>query len=276
VNIDFYKLHTGKNDLILIDGRHQIIPEPEDLPRLSRGLCQRHNGVGGTQVVFLLPPEDEFQKLRCFRSDGDETNLIADALFCLGRYCFDAALMVQRRVSVEGPGGIHLLEAVDSNNFRISLGIPRTLDLTPLTPHPDTDYTEVISLEQRRVSMIPLFLQRGGAVFLDGGEYRGKRKMITAELRKVFEPHPPLHPVFVTILNRDEIAIDSPLDRLNAAHGISCGLGGAAGVLSTLTNREMVIRSREKRYYFEWTRENEVFLTGSGDYSFSGTYYFEE
>ena len=227
-------------------------------------------------MVYLLPPTGEFLKLRCFRSDGDETTLISDALFCLGRYCFDAALMNQRRISVEGPEGVQLLEAVDSNNFRISLGMPRSLTLESLVPHPDTDYTEVISLEQRRVSMIPLFLQRGGAVFLDGGEYRGKRKIITAELRKVFEPHPPLHPVFVTILNRDEIAVDSPLDRLNAAHGVSCGLGGAAGVLSTLTNREMVIISRGTRYYFEWTRENEIFLTGSGDYSFSGTYYFEE
>ncbi len=253
-----------------------MLPDPEDLPRLSRGLCGRHDGVGGTQVVFLFPPTGEFQKLRCFRSDGEETSLISDALFCLGRYCFDAALMNQRRISVEASGAVQTIEAVDSNNFRISLGVPRTLNLEPLVPRPDTDYTEVIALEQRRVSIIPLHLQRGGAVFLDGGEYRGKRKIITTELRKVFEPHPPLHPVFVTILNRDEISIDSPLDRLNAAHGVSCGLGGAAGVLSTLTNREMVIRSRDNRYYFEWTRDNEVFLTGSGDYSFSGTYYFEE
>lgn len=164
---------------------------------------------------------------------------------------------------------------MDSNNFRINLGVPRNLALDPITPDPDGDYTAVIPLEQRTVSMIPVHLQRGGAVFLDGGEYRGRHKAITAELKKK-EASAPLHPVFVTLISREEILIDSPLDRQNADHAVSCALGGTASVLSGLTDREMIIRSRESRYYFEWPRHGEICLTGSADYTFSGTYYFEE
>ena len=99
MNLNFYKLFTGKNDLILIDARHQELPPLEALPRLARNLCLRKRGVGAHLALFLFS-DAQGLRLRCFRSDGEETSLINDALLCLGRYGFDAGLMNNRTLKV--------------------------------------------------------------------------------------------------------------------------------------------------------------------------------
>jgi len=275
VNFDFYKLCTGKNDLILVDGRTQPLPPLEALPLLSRDICLRKSGVGANGVLYLFSDDQRNLSLRFFRPDGEETHLMGDALFCLGRYGFDGGLMVNRDLIVTAGGIERTIEAVDSQNFRINLGVAKNLEGEDIIPHPDNDYSSVVSLPQRTIPMINLHLQRVGAVFLDGGQYRGKRKEITTELKKKKSNLPPVHPVFVTLINRDEISIDSPLDRKNADHSASCALGAAGAVLSGLADRDIIVASKDSRYFFEWTEKNEILLTGSAAYTFSGTYYCE-
>ncbi|MBI9102804.1 MAG: hypothetical protein JEY99_10345 [Spirochaetales bacterium] len=276
MDIDFYKIVSGQNDLILINFLKIDFPNLELLLPLTRSLCNRRSGVGGNGVLILLPSEKETLKLRYFRPDGQESVLLNDALLCLARYIFDSG-MASTVMTVETIRGIRRVELLDSRNFRLNLGSPLAYNLNPLKPDPDIDFSELIRLQDRNLSMVPLFLGKKGAAFLDGGQYRGRRKEIIKNLKNLSNKEDSPHPIFVTIRERDEIGVDSPLDRLNSDNVSSCALGGSAAVLSGLTENELLIRSRRSRYYYEWDSDtNSVFITGSADYAFSGSFYFDE
>ncbi len=276
MDIDFYKIVTGLNDLVLINYITAPPPNPDNLPGLSRELCNRRTGVGANGVAYLFPGEEKNLKLKFFRPDGEESVLYNDALLCMSRFIFDSG-MTGSAMMVETIRGIRRVDLLDSRNFRLNMGAPLSYNLDPLLPDPDTDYSSNILIEDKSLSMVPLVLQKRGAVFLDGGEYRGRRKEISRKLNSMKGKKESAHPVFVTIHNRDEIGIDSPLDKLNADNASSCALGGMSGVLTGLSDKEAVIRSRHFRYYFQWDeKEKIVYLTGSADYAFSGSFYFEE
>jgi len=277
VNLNFYKLFTGRNDLVLINLLKEAVFPLELLPSLARKLCLRREGIGGSGVLFLFPGSGEPYRMRYFRPDGEETGLCNDALFCLSRYLFDSGMIGGKKLSLETAGGVRTVDLLDSQNFRLNLGTPLSEEHRPLVPGPDADFFRIFRLENRDVSLIPLMLQKRGAVFMDGGEFRGKHRTFGTGLNRGRPVPERRHPIFVAVHSRDEIAVDSPLDPLNGDHASSCALGGAGAVLAGLADREIFIRSRRSRYFFQWDQESgTVYLTGSASYAYSGSVYYEE
>ena len=160
MNFDFYKIFTGKNDLILISLLKEESFPLEYLPRISRRLCLRREGIGGNGVLFLSKGTETPLKLRYFRPDGEESILFNDALLCLSRYVFDSGMTGNKKLTVETLTGTVNVDLLDSQNFRLNLGTPRALDQTPLIPNPDGDFFNIVRLNRQNLSLIPLFLQK--------------------------------------------------------------------------------------------------------------------
>ena len=78
----FIKMHGAGNDFIVFDGR----PRPfQPDPVWVAGLCNRHTGIGGDQVLVLEPPngQDMDVRLRIYNIDGQEAPTCLNATRCV-------------------------------------------------------------------------------------------------------------------------------------------------------------------------------------------------
>lgn len=78
----FVKIHGLGNDFIVVDGRtHPFRP---NAARIA-GLCNRHTGIGGDQLLVLEPPasSDEDLRLRIYNIDGAEAQTCLNATRCV-------------------------------------------------------------------------------------------------------------------------------------------------------------------------------------------------
>jgi diaminopimelate epimerase len=277
MNLDFYKIHTGRNDFALFNLLGVKDFPLEELPPLSRSVCNRREGVGANGAIYLFGGSSKAVSFRFFRTDGEESLLCADALLCFSRYAFDSGMFHNNRLEIETIEGTRTIRALDSDNFCFDLGSPRTLEDQPIIPDPNRDFFERLTVEGQKIPVIPLQLLKPAAAVIDSGEYSRRHRRISRGLERHSRFGGRIFPVFVTIHNRDDISVDSRLGSLNADNASSCALGAAAAVLAGLTDREIMVRSRGCRYFFQWLAEdNLIRLTGSANYAFSGSFYYEE
>ena len=82
----FIKMHGLRNDFVVVDGRrHPFRPSVEAIVRI----CDRHEGVGGDELVVLEPPQsaDACAFMRIFNPDGREVEACGNATRCIGWLC---------------------------------------------------------------------------------------------------------------------------------------------------------------------------------------------
>lgn len=94
--LSFQKYHGLGNDFILIDNRNS--EEPLVSAERAVAMCDRHRGIGGDGVIFLLPPgaveveESATGKtgidasMRIFNSDGSEPEMCGNGIRCLAKF----------------------------------------------------------------------------------------------------------------------------------------------------------------------------------------------
>ena len=78
----FSKMQAQGNDFVILDGRHQKLPEPE--PAWLIRLADRRIGIGCDQVLLLLPDAAADARMRIFNADGGEAGNCGNGLRCAG------------------------------------------------------------------------------------------------------------------------------------------------------------------------------------------------
>jgi diaminopimelate epimerase len=83
----FIKMHGLSNDFVIVDGRDQPYrPSVEEIVRI----CDRHEGVGGDELLVLEPPRSgpetarAYAFVRIFNPDGREVEACGNATRCVG------------------------------------------------------------------------------------------------------------------------------------------------------------------------------------------------
>jgi diaminopimelate epimerase len=83
----FIKMHGLRNDFIIVDGRREHYrPRPKEIIRI----CDRHEGVGGDELVILNPPRplpesaQAYAFVQIFNPDGREVEACGNATRCVG------------------------------------------------------------------------------------------------------------------------------------------------------------------------------------------------
>lgn len=83
----FIKMHGLRNDFIIVDGRREHYrPRPEEIIRI----CDRHEGVGGDELLILNPPRplpesaEAYAFVQIFNPDGREVEACGNATRCVG------------------------------------------------------------------------------------------------------------------------------------------------------------------------------------------------
>lgn len=83
--VDFFKMHGGGNDFILIDHRKRCFPRPEQ-PKLARRLCTTKVGVGADGLILLEKGERADLLWRFYNADGSEAEMCGNGARCAARF----------------------------------------------------------------------------------------------------------------------------------------------------------------------------------------------
>ncbi len=275
MDFDFYKLQTAGNDLILVNYSNSLFPEPDTLKEIARRTCRRDYGIGGNGLIAVecISPE----KISAVFIDpaGAVAETTTDAAFCLSRFIFDSGITGNKDFALQINNSIHEIGIIDSNNFRISLGIPLDNEGGPLIERPDTDYIINIKVDGRDFPAAEVFLQKTGLVVFTEAISIGKMKELADTMLKGVQFDNCQRLIFATVNSRDDIDV-----RIRNSRGddfsSSCAIAALASVVNGFLDRQATITHKLGEYYFQWLQpSNEVFLTGSADYVYSGSIFID-
>lgn len=124
--IPFVKASACGNDFLIIDGLHA----PPDLPRFSRAICDRHNGVGADGVEWLFPAQDADIRARLINADGSEAEISGNGTRCVAAYL--CSQNPRHKVSIRTGAGIKACQLISRNEksfeFETAMGEPQIGD----------------------------------------------------------------------------------------------------------------------------------------------------
>jgi len=279
MELDFYKVHACRNDLILLNYLYKDqFPDRRLLPLLARRMCDRHSGVGANGLLVLERGSEHPVRLTHLLPTGEVTDRQNDALLCLARIAFDSGVSGGKRVVVESRVGVRTVDFIDSAHFRVSIGRPSAVDgSVELREEPNREYTTPVKIDGKRYSVTPLHLQYPSAVLFSTDWSRAKLMHLSRSLRQPAVYSHGVHPVFCQVYSKDEMAIRTWFRREPVDYSSAAGIAVVAAVLNGLADREVLVHCNNDELFVQWQEAtNEVYVTGSVDYLFTGTYYFEE
>ena len=128
--IPFVKASACGNDFLIIDGLHS----PPDLPAFSRGICDRHNGVGADGVEWLFPAQDADIRARLINADGSDAEISGNGTRCVAAYlCSESP---RQHVNIRTGAGIKNCSLISRDHksfeFEIAMGEPQVGDEFPI------------------------------------------------------------------------------------------------------------------------------------------------
>lgn len=279
MDVDLIKLYICKNDFLLINYLHLDRPSDTMLAALARHVCRRKTGIGANGLLLILPGKHERIRIKLYTPFGYPAELCNDALFSLGRYAFDSGQFSEGKLRVETDNGIREIEAIDSNNFRISLGPPFNLETNgEMKELPNREYTQSVVLDNRQYMITPLLLQQKGAIFFTNEESIDSMKQLSESFMKSSDQQlRSLQPIFVIVLSREDIIVYTWYKRFPKDYISAASLGATASIVNGFCDNEIIIHNKQEHCYFQWNQEsNNILVTAAPKYVFSGSYYFEE
>jgi len=123
MTIPFLKANACGNDFLIIDGALA----PADIAAFSRGICDRHGGVGADGVEWLFPAPDADIHARLINADGSEAEISGNGTRCVAAYL--CSEQPREKVVIRTGAGLKsclLTSHHDSQyEFEIAMGKPR-------------------------------------------------------------------------------------------------------------------------------------------------------
>ncbi|WP_310483416.1 diaminopimelate epimerase [Chamaesiphon sp. VAR_48_metabat_403] len=278
MSIAFSKYQGLGNDFILIDNRHSDTPAIE--PDEAMMWCDRHFGIGGDGVIFVLPgTADTDYTMRIFNSDGSEPEMCGNGIRCMAK--FIAALEGKTDLAVtykiQTLAGIITPEIFPEGQVRVDMGEPRLLAAEiPTTLGTPDDKVVDRSVEVDGKSWTVTCVSMGNPHCMTFVEDANAIPLAT--IGPKFE----CHPVFPQRTNTEFVQVIRP-DYLRmrvwergAGITLACGTGACAtvvaGVLTGKSDRNCTVELPGGCLYIEWSIEdNRVYMTGPAELVFTGS-----
>ncbi|MGD1987596.1 MAG: diaminopimelate epimerase, partial [Desulfobacterales bacterium] len=119
----FIKMHGLRNDFVIVDGRGKSYrPSVQEIVRI----CDRHEGVGGDELVVVEPPQraDAYVFMRIFNPDGREVEACGNATRCIGWLCLQESK--REAVSIDSQGGLLRCRLAGEKKVAVEMGQLRT------------------------------------------------------------------------------------------------------------------------------------------------------
>ena len=276
MELKFYKLQIGGNDLLLVNQINKVAIDTSLLPELTRALCKRSKGVGSNGVIFLYKGVEHEVQIKFYNSRGSSSNISYDAFLCTAKYAFDYGLSGSDYMVIESDFGVITVDFIDSTSFRISLGEPTTENGEIVTENSMSDYSKQIIIEGRSTVYTAVTLKETGISVFFSNKQKNDKKEITDYFRRL-RKNGQYRTVFINIYNEEEIGVETYSQYYKRDNCFISAIAGVSSVVNGLCDRELTIYYRTDTLFFQWDSEdNQIYITGQPGYVFSGTFYFEE
>ncbi|MDT3698238.1 MAG: diaminopimelate epimerase [Thermincola sp.] len=271
----FTKMQGLGNDFVLVDGLKEKLPE--NLGELSQKLCDRHFGVGADGLVVVLPSQAADIRMRIFNPDGSEPEMCGNVIRCFARYVYDHDIVSKQTITIETLAGIIVPELIFSAdktlNIRVDMGEPRLeRSLIPMEGPPGQVVDEAIKVDGNTYKVTCVSMGNPHCITF----VPNVNEVPIHDIGPQLEAHP-LFPrktnvEFIHVLNKDEV--NMRVWERGAGETLACGTGACATavacVLNGLTNRAITVHLAGGDLFIEWAENNHVYMTGPGQYVFSG------
>lgn len=271
----FTKMQGLGNDFVLVDGLKEKLPE--NLGELSRKLCDRHFGIGADGLVVILPSQNADVRMRIFNSDGSEPEMCGNVIRCFARLAYDQNIVCKQTIKVETLAGTIVPELIFSPDkevsIRVDMGEPRLeRSLIPMKGAPGRVVDEAVQVDGNTYKVTCVSMGNPHCItFVSNVD-----DVPLADIGPKLEANP-LFPrktnvEFIHVLNKDEV--NMRVWERGAGETLACGTGACATavacVLNGLTNRAITVHLAGGDLYIEWAEDNHVYMTGPGQYVFTG------
>ena len=282
--LSFTKMQGAGNDFVLLDGVSNDL-SMIDFAALSKRLLDRRFGIGGDQLLVLLPAKDQKQKSKGFRmriwnADGGEVQMCGNGIRCLARYIWDSGMAAEvERLEIDTLAGIIIPESREDGMVRVDMGVPR-LEGNEIPVRQG----QKGKLLEARVMDYPL--EAGGASFKITCVSMGNPHaaiFVEDVSRFPVDKYGPLietDPMFPERTNVEFIEIVS-LEEIKmrvwergSGETLACGTGASAGVVASvlkgLTGRSVKVVLPGGILHVEWTPGGRLYMSGPAEEVFEG------
>lgn len=293
MTIPFYKIHIAGNGFILIDltaleaaNKGKPALESTSWPLLSRLICDKRYGVGGSGAMFLAADNT----IRIFTPKGKSSPADEDALLCAARFAFDSGRVVGGKIRFNGITGPRDLSVLGAHQFAIDLGSPFSLlDGRVLLPQSE-HLVESIEFSGTSLSCSAIHIRENVVTAFPRALGTLDFAGFSALVREVFPGKSPVSCVAQaitedTIMARCSGGGEASICAAAAASLATAHCAGQCGTEAVVMfetrgnsgdpDRELELdRDNSRRVAVSWdTTENEIRAIGSGGYLFEGSFY---
>ena len=95
----FSKWQGCGNDFVLVDCFKENV---SDFAAFAKKVCDRHYGIGGDGVLYVLPSDKADFRMRIFNTDGSEAEMCGNGIRC---FALSPRLRPDRERGVHGRDG---------------------------------------------------------------------------------------------------------------------------------------------------------------------------
>ena len=278
MEIEFLKLQCCGGDYIVVDAVKHAGLAAMRHDDLAVQITSRHFGVGAAGLVLILPGRKLKLRLACFDPAGKETATDPLAVRCAARYAFDAGLLGEEVSRLEARDGAVPVEVLDSHNITVPSGPPSYWGSSePLRERPGEVFTRTLRLEERDFNYTPVRIRGEQAVFFPpASPLELERFGPDVEASRQFAAGTQL--VFARVISSEELSVrawEVGHGELLAPEEAACA-AAVASVLNGFSDRQTQVHLEGGNLFVDWTEEdNLVYASGSADYVFLGTYYYD-
>ncbi|KAG0569747.1 hypothetical protein M758_6G109600 [Ceratodon purpureus] len=120
--LEFVKYHGIGNDFIMVNNLNSS--EPIITPAEAVRLCDRHTGIGGDGVIFVMRDNDNYQ-MRIYNSDGTEPEMCGNGIRCVAKYLAEIEkATAPKSYKVLTLAGYMILELREDGQVCVDMGPP--------------------------------------------------------------------------------------------------------------------------------------------------------
>jgi len=283
MKLNFTKAEALGNDYILIDtiSNRSYYSLIDIAPTLSQRLSDRHFGIGGDGVIFILPSEEYDCEMRIFNSDGSEAEMCGNGIRQVAKYYIEH-ISGKENIKILTKAGLREIKVLKGNNetkFVVDMGIPIfEASKVPL----NTEIAKEDKLIDKEFNFgflkVPITtLSMGNPHCVIFVEDLGKIEI--SEIGPKIEHHS-LFPnrvnvEFVKIVNSNEISMR--VWERGSGETMACGTGACASAVATMLTKlpntnKLTVHLLGGDLIVEWNKENNhVYMTGGANLVFYGT-----
>ena len=276
----FTKMHGIGNDYIYVNCFEEEV-NPDEMIEEIIAMSDRHKGIGGDGVIFIMPSDVADARMRMFNADGSEGKMCGNGIRCVGKYVYEHGISHNNPLKIETASGIKILnlelfqEKVEAvivdmgSPILDSKSIPVELDLEQVI-----NYPLVVNGQEYLITCVSMGNPHC-VIFTEGIDY-----LDLESIGPLFENNPIFpertNTEFIEII--DDKTMKMRVWERGSGETLACGTGASASVVAAIYNniftrdQEIKVILKGGELYITLTHDNHVFMRGSATEVFSGEY----